>query len=171
MQAIMDQEYQEEDALQVYESRRALFHQIAYELFDMGLSDRDRIVEVGATDGDFDFFLRAEEEWRGLYVPLGAPVDSTSFDDWASSIEADFFVSINLLERISQPFTLMALMAIRARKGVVAVVLNPEPLTEGKIVTPISSDDFAIHGWDARVLSLGGREKDSIIATYHEARG
>ena len=150
-----------------YENRHQLYTRVAYELFELGLGDEDKIVEVGAASGEFDYFMRAEQDWRGIYLPIDVSIDGTNLEEWAPLLHSSFFVSIDRLSELRSPFSLMSMLQIRARKGVVVTVPNPdfkEQAPDRRIVTAISTDDFHLHGWEASKDSFFGNTEDSIIA-------
>lgn len=154
---------------EAYGGRWTLYGAVMQELFTLGLADGDLVVESGNERSQFGDYLLTELGWRGRYLQACGLPDGPDLDSWVPQTGADFFVAFDLLDRLRTPFTLMAMMRLRARKG--AVVTVPNPVMGGVRVTPISLDDFELHGWDARALSLRGGVSDSIMAVCRAAGG
>src|SRR4051794_2907957 len=101
-----------------YEFRCRRYHAVYAQLILNGLKPDDLIVDVGAGMCEFDTYLRSMG-WSGRYLPVDGAIDGTDLNGWGPSTRADFFVAIEVLEHLPQPFLLMSLLSMFAEKAVV----------------------------------------------------
>jgi hypothetical protein len=71
------------------------------ELKKYGLQDGDRILDLGAADGDLDHFLRAQG-WRGLYCPVDMIIDGTDLNEYEVPNGYDFIVLEQVIEHLPE---------------------------------------------------------------------
>lgn len=91
-----------------------------------GLDDSMTVVDVGAGMTEFDYCLRAEFGFRGRYIPVDGGIDGTDLNSWTPPREAHFFVALEILEHLRNPFRLSAEMVAKATRGVVLSTPNPQ---------------------------------------------
>jgi hypothetical protein len=151
-----------------YDFRCIRYAIVAQHLVKLGLKDDDLLVDVGAGRCEFDHFLRTELKWRGRYVPVDGSLDGTDLEHWTPHIEADFFVAIELLEHLLNPFRLIKELEQTAKKGVVITTPNSAVVDTLAIDhthrTPLFKHDFP--GWRTQITSLGWSQHDSVVAAY-----
>lgn len=112
-------------------NRRATYHQrmrrfgvVTCVLKELGLSLGDVVFDLGAGHCQFDRYLRCEESWSGVYVPVDGAIDGTDLQTWEPKVQPDFFVLQETLEHLEQPFALLDRLA--PRKGLVLTTPNCE---------------------------------------------
>jgi hypothetical protein len=146
------------------------YRSVACELQAMGLNDSHIIVDVGAGSCQFDHYLRTELGWCGRYLPVDAVLDGTDLETWTPKMPADFFVCIEVLEHLVNPWGLMNAMQDMARIGVVATTPNPATVDvlacDPTHVTPIPATAFWLRGWHVQAESLFGKNGDTLVAHY-----
>ena len=140
---------------------------VADKLFQLGLKDSDTIYDLGAGRCDFDYYLRVTKKWRGRYVPVDGSLDGTNLETW-NPPETDWFVSIEVIEHLTNPLEFLYNLICSARKGV--VVTTPNPATTDVLgmdpthVAPIPMFELRDAGFKAETRSFFGKPKDSILA-------
>ena len=150
-----------------YEWRCERYDGVIDKLVEMGLQDGDSVVDIGA--GRQEFHKRLEERgFKVFYEPIDASIDGVDLNEWVSPFRADFFVAIELLEHIHEPFRLMEDMEMKARKGVAATTPNPRTTDvlgmDPTHVCQIDETDFNNLGWYTEIRSFYGQPDDSILA-------
>lgn len=139
-----------------------------------GLKNFDTIVDVGAGWQDFDYVLRFEYMWRGIYLP----VDHMYGDDlnsWHPTREVDWFVCLEILEHLTTGGWLVEMMKNMARKGI--VVTTPDPATVDVLgmdpghVRAITAEELNGWGFDTTTVSIYTEDytreaTDAIFATW-----
>lgn len=110
-----------------YEFRAVRYRKAIETMLANGLTDDMTIFDVGAGMTEFDFALRAEYGWRGRYIPIDGGVDGTDIDFWTPKRDAHWFVALELMEHLKQPFVCLDTWKRHATQGV--VVSTPDPRT------------------------------------------
>jgi len=100
--------------------RHALEAMRAHELHD-GMT----IVDVGAGWTEFDVTLRKEFDFMGRYIPVDGGIDGTDLNNWTPPRRADWFVALEILEHLNNPYEAAAQMMSAANVGVVFSTPNP----------------------------------------------
>lgn len=108
-----------------YEYRAVRYRHAIAAMYAAGLDDSMTIFDVGAGMTEFDFCLRAEYGWRGRYIPIDGGVDGTDIDFWTPPRSAHWFVALELLEHLKQPFVCLDTWKRHATVGVVVSTPNP----------------------------------------------
>lgn len=140
-------------------------------------NEKPSIVDVGA--GTKDFKRRMDDwvnnplqtgHWHGKYIPIDGSIDGTDLNYWVPDIKADYYVCIELLEHLYNPFRLMDEMVRCAKKGVIITTPNSDVVDTLAIdsthVTPLHRFHFEMRGWSAEIHSLFSKPNDSIVAWY-----
>jgi hypothetical protein len=96
-------------------------------MYANGLDDSMTIFDVGAGMTEFDYCLRAEYGWRGRYIPIDGGIDGTDIEQWIPHRSAHWFVALELLEHLHNPYECLQRWIDKATVGV--VVSTPNPLT------------------------------------------
>ena len=136
----------------------------------VGLEHSDTLVDVGAGWTELDYFLRAERDWRGRYVPVDGGIDGTNLEWWGPPRNAEWIVGLEILEHLhSWPFVL-TWMKRAARKGV--VLSTPNPRTTDVLgmdpthVVAIEPYELAALGFTVEERSFYGQPADSLFAWW-----
>ncbi len=150
-----------------YSWRCQRYDGVIEKLYMMGLRNGDSVVDIGA--GREEFHKRLQEwGWEGNYIPLDASIDGIDLNEWSTTEPADFFVAIEFLEHIHNPFRLMQEIVANARKGVAATTPNPKTTDvlgmDATHVIAINTWDFAQYDWNRAIRSFYGQPDDSILA-------
>lgn len=105
---------------------RAVRYRFAIEaMFNVGLDDSMTIFDVGAGMTEFDYCLRAEYGWRGRYIPIDGGVDGTDINLWVPPRWAHWFVALEVIEHLKQPFACLDTWNQYATMGVIVSTPNP----------------------------------------------
>lgn len=97
-------------------------------LRNAGLSNSDTLLDLGAGMTELDYYLRTELGWKGRYIPIDGGIDEKNHritQYWNPPREVDWIVSLEFLEHIYQPHTLLQNMFGWADKGIVFSTPNP----------------------------------------------
>lgn len=109
-----------------YEYRAIRYRAAIDTMRDYGLDDTMTVVDIGAGMTEFDYTLRKEYNWRGRYIPVDGGIDGTDLDNWVPPREAHWFVALEILEHLSDPFTLLNNLQHSATRGVIISTPNPD---------------------------------------------
>lgn len=109
-----------------YEWRAVRYRRAIQAMMAFGLDDSMTVFDVGAGMTEFDYCLRAEFNWRGRYIPIDGGIDGTDIHFWTPPREADWFVALELIEHLHNPWQAMTTWAEYATKGIVVSTPNPE---------------------------------------------
>lgn len=109
-----------------YEQRAIRYRHAIDAMIEAGLDDSMTIMDVGAGMTEFDYTLRAEYGFKGRYVPIDGSIDGTDLNDWCPPRRADWFVALEILEHLHDPYQLAGRMMLAANMGVVFSTPNPE---------------------------------------------
>lgn len=127
----------------------------------------DSLCDVGAGRCEFRRYMR-EQGWCGQYRAVDGSIDGTDLNAWEPRLRYDWFVAIEVLEHLDDPYTLMQKLVAKARKGVVITTPNAETVDVLDIdpthVTPLYPHDFKVLGWQHEIRSFFCKENDSILA-------
>lgn len=149
-----------------YEFRCQRYSAVAEVMIGGGLHMDDDIVDVGAGRLEFERYMRSIG-WNGRYTPIDGSIDGTDINHWVPG-PATWFVAIELLEHLDNPFRLMIQMSQQAFKGVVITTPNPAVVDVLAIdpthVTPIPAEAFASRSWEHSIRSFFSKPHDSILA-------
>lgn len=134
----------------------------------MGLTNEDRIVDVGAGTRDFGRRLH-DRGFYGYYLPVDGCIDGVDLDHWVPTAGlADFYICVEVLEHLRNPFRLMRLMEDTVRKGV--VVTTPNSATVDTLgIDPthrvaLWQAHFHQIGWKTELRSFFAKDEDTILA-------
>lgn len=157
-----------------YPFRKVRYTAVAEKMRSMGLQEGDLVVDIGAGRCEFDHLLH-ELGLRVRYLPIDGSIDGTNLEVWcARNLRADFYVAIEILEHLREPFRLMLELMRTAKKGVLATTPNPNTVDvlgiDSTHVTPLDEDDFFFMGWDTEIRSHFGKKDDSILAWWKPAQ-
>ena len=156
-----------------YEQRRVRYRAAGDWLLSAGLSNTSVVYDLGAGRTEFDYCLRRDYDWRGVYVPIDGSL-GTDLETWEPK-EADFYVCLEIVEHLYSWRELLARLQRHAKKGI--VVSTPNPSTTDVLgmdathVTEISAADLEAFGFNVAertfyggVFSAG--KPDSLFATW-----
>lgn len=158
-----------------YEQRAIRYRHAIEAMRAVGLDDSMTVVDVGAGWTEFDFTLRAEFGFKGRYIPVDGGIDGVDLNRWFPARHADWFVALEILEHLHEPYRLMRALKFSAKKGVVFSTPNPRTTDvlgmDRTHVTPIDV------GWARRLgysvseqTFYGGRfsngEPDSLFGIW-----
>ena len=108
-----------------------------------------------------------ERGWNGLYAPVDAVLDGTDLENW-NPPRADYFVAIEVVEHIHDPWALIISMTNAARNSVVLTTPNSEVIdvitcdpTHVSIVPALELWDM---GYTVTKHSWFGKPEDSLLA-------
>lgn len=151
-----------------YEFRCKRYLGVIEKLRALGLRDGDRIVDVGAGSQDFHRCLQ-DAGYRVSYIPIDGSIDGTDLNEWTPPANpVDFYVCIEILEHLHNPFRLMDMLCSAARKGCVATTPNSEVIDTLAIdathVTSLYEHHFRARGWKTELRSFFCEIDDSILA-------
>lgn len=133
---------------------------------DNGLGRYDTIVDVGAGRQEFKKFLRSTG-WRGEYTPIDGSIDGTNLETWEPPEPRDWFVAIEVMEHLCDPWRLVHAMHAKSHRGI--VVTTPNPLTVNVLamdsthVTPVYPIEFMDNGYGHSIRQLFNTRGDSIL--------
>lgn len=151
--------------------QRSPEYQLSWEVLRRGgCTDRDLIVDVGCGDQGFDLFLRRIAGYRGQYLGVDGSIDGTELNWWVPTHQAEWFVCLEVLEHLTEPFVLLSEMLRQATKGVVISTPNPDVVdviaVDPTHVTPISIGELECRGMDisTHTLNPGRGEGDTLFA-------
>lgn len=108
-----------------YEFRAVRYRHAIEAMFRGGLDDSMTVVDVGAGMTEFDCCLRLEGHWRGRYIPIDGGIDGTDIQKWVPPREAHWFVGLELLEHLHNPYECLQRWMNAATVGVVVSTPNP----------------------------------------------
>ena len=109
-----------------YEYRKVRYDAAIKWMVDNGLRDGMTVVDVGAGMTEFGYCLMHDWGFNLRYIPVDGGIDGTNLERWVPPREAHFFVALELLEHLHNPYTLLARMQVKAKIGVVISTPNPE---------------------------------------------
>ena len=133
-----------------YEFRAVRYRRAIEAMQEIGLDDSMTIFDVGAGMTEFDYTLRAEYNWRGRYIPIDGGIDGTDIEKWVPPREAHWFVGLELLEHLHNPYQCLRRWIDKASVGV--VVSTPNPLT----TDVLGMDHTHVHEIHQRDLESAG---------------
>lgn len=134
------------------------------------LSDTDTVVDLGAGWTELDYCLRTEGVWKGRYIPIDGGIDGTDLNRWIPQRPAEWFVALEILEHLANPFRLIELAKRAANKGV--IISTPNPRTTDVLgmdpthVTPICAEDLTRIGFLVQERSFYGQPDDSLFGVW-----
>lgn len=108
-----------------YEYRAVRYRHAIDAMIANGLDDSMTIFDVGAGMTEFDYTLRAEYNWRGRYIPIDGGIDGTDIESWVPPRNAHWFVGLELLEHLHNPYECLQRWIDHANVGVVVSTPNP----------------------------------------------
>lgn len=110
-----------------YEYRAIRYRKAIETMYLHGLDDSMTLFDVGAGATEFDYCLRVEYNWRGRYIPVDGGIDGVDIQHWLPPRPAHWFVALELLEHLHNPYECLQRWIDRASVGV--VVSTPDPRT------------------------------------------
>lgn len=89
------------------------------------LSRWDTIVDLGGGRGEFGLYLRERFPKLNLtYVNIDGSIDGVDLQRYDPVLEADFYVSIEVIEHLESPWRMLAYAAECSRKAVIITTPN-----------------------------------------------
>jgi hypothetical protein len=127
------------------------------------------VCDVGA--GWTEFGRRLWElGFRGRYWPVDGGLDGTDLESWTPPRDVDWFVGLEILEHLHNPWRLVEAMKRRARAGIVVSTPNPHTTDvlgmDATHVTPITPEELSAHGFEVEVRSFYGEPDDSVFGVW-----
>lgn len=132
--------------------------------------DEHLIMDLGAGYGDFDYFLRHDQGFRGRYLPVDGCLDGTDLENYTIPVNADFIIAMELIEHLHNAENLMAQMKARAVRR--TVLTTPNADTQDVLgmdrthVRGFTSAQLTDLGWHVEVRSFFGKPNDSLLAWF-----
>lgn len=158
-----------------YEYRAVRYRYAIAKMMLYGLDDTMTIFDIGAGMTEFDYCLRTEFNWRGRYIPIDGGIDGTDLNHWTPPREGHWFVALELLEHLRDPWGLVVKMKEKATKGVIVSTPNPKT-TDVLGMDPTHVVEIHAHqlGWhDFRVTEetfyggvFSGGKPDSLLGVW-----
>lgn len=151
-----------------YEMRRTRFEAVARVMKNaFGLTDADTVFDLGAGHCQFDYFLRVECEWRGVYVPIDGHIDGTDLQTWAPpKKQPDIYVLTEILEHLPWPLELLA--RLKPRKGIVLTTPNVEVVDvlacDPDHHSVVRACDLRRRRFEVRAHGFFGHDRDTLLA-------
>ena len=140
-------------------------------LVQLGLTNDETVVDVGAGWTEFDFCLRTTAAWKGRYIPVDGSHDGVDLEVWSPPRQAEYFVCLELLEHLENPRRLLMELRANATKGV--FISTPNPATTDVLgmdsthKTPIHMDDLLAWGaWQTWERTYYGKKDDSLFCYF-----
>lgn len=160
-----------------YEWRALRYRAALRELEQLGLCDADTIFDIGAGWTEFDYCLRTEGDSRARYVPVDGGIDGVQLERWCPPREAEFFIALELIEHLHDPWRLISELKRAAAKGIVITTPNTDRLGAAAVramdethFSPISRAELEESGFAVEERSFYGGELDSLLATWAPRR-
>lgn len=150
-----------------YENRSRRYELVVRALVDCGWQQGDVLYDLGAGMCDFARYAYTHGmEMR--YVPVDGSIDGTDLEEWSPPQDADWYVCIETIEHLRNPWILLSKMQ-RAKKGAVVTTPNPDRTDvlalDPDHKSPVYSLDFALYGYLPEAVSIHYQE-DTLLATY-----
>jgi hypothetical protein len=137
-------------------------------LTEMGALPTDHICDVGAGNTEFGRFLYQSTRFEGRYHPVDAVLDGTDLEVWRPPIGADWYVLLEVIEHLKDPYRLLSYCWAAAYKGLVLTTPNPAVVDvlgmDKTHVTPVSEIDLVKWGLNVEPINLFGKGDDTLIA-------
>lgn len=151
-----------------YEWRRIRYRAALGAMQQIGLTDEDTIVDVGAGWTEFDYCLRTEGSSRCRYIPVDGAFDGTNLEEWVPPRTVEYFVALELVEHLYNPLRLIAAMQEKATKGVILSTPNPRTTDvlgmDADHKTAVGAAMLREIGFTVQEESFYGQENDSLFA-------
>lgn len=150
-----------------YEMRMKRFALVAHLLEVVcRLSNEHTLFDLGAGHCQFDYFLRTERDWRGVYVPVDGAIDGTDLQTWRPRVQPDAYVLMEVLEHLNAPLVLLD--RLKPRRGVIITVPNPAKVDvlgcDSDHRSIITRKDLESRGFRVRAHSFFGKQYDTLVA-------
>lgn len=153
-----------------YEWRAQRYRAAMKAMQELGLSHNSTVVDVGAGWTEFDYTLRAEGGYRCRYWPVDGCFDGTNLEKWVPPRKADFFVALELIEHLVDPWRFLA--ELQAKAQVAVIVSTPNPLTTDVLgmdathKTEIMPAHLEGEGFEVTINSFYGQPEDSLFGVW-----
>jgi hypothetical protein len=156
-----------------YEWRAIRYRAALGAMQKIGLADTDTVFDIGAGWTEFDFCLRTEFNSRCRYIPVDGCMDGVQLDEWIPPRKAEWFVVLELIEHLADPWRLVREMQGRASKGIIISTPNTDNLGHKAVVDMDSTHVFPIYqheltwrGFQVFPSSFYGADNDSILGVW-----
>lgn len=151
-----------------YEMRRERFGAVAHIMgVAFKLSNEDIVYDLGAGHCHFDYFLRTEEDWRGVYVPVDGHIDATNLQTWQPpKRQPDIYVLSEILEHLEHPLELLA--RLKPRKGIILTTPNADKVDvlgcDPDHHSIVKAADLKRRGFHLQTRAFFGTPHDTLVA-------
>lgn len=158
-----------------FDERMGRFAVAADRLMSGGLCDLHTLADIGAGCTELDFYLRVHRRWRGRYLPIDRWTGSEELDleCWMPPRRWDWFVCLDVLEHLVDPFQLLERMCDAAEVGVVVTTPNPEVVDvlamDDTHRTSITRSELAAQGLYTSLHNFYGTAGDGICGVWYRA--
>jgi hypothetical protein len=158
-----------------YEWRSIRYHKALDWLKAAGLHDCHTLFDVGAGWTEFDYALRTYGGSKCRYIPVDGGIDGTNLELWTPPRMADWFVCLEVLEHLENPFQRLERMEDSVERGGGILLSTPNPATTDVLgmdpthKTPIWDTELMHRGYQVEAVSFYGQPKDSLFATWRKA--
>lgn len=158
-----------------YEYRKVRYDAAIEWMKANGLRDGMTVVDVGAGMTEFGYCLMHDHGFNVRYIPVDGGIDGTNLERWVPPREAHFFVALELLEHLYNPYRLLEAMKDKAKIGVVISTPNPET-TDVIGMDPTHVNEIPAEDLDAFYMNVeertfyggafSGGKPDSLFGTW-----
>jgi hypothetical protein len=154
-----------------YEWRCVRYDAAMFALVENGVEDSDTVCDVGAGWTEFGARMYTTmKKARPRYFPVDGGLDGTDLELWVPPRRAEFFVALELLEHLDDPFRLVSVMQRSCGKAIVVSTPNPETTDvlgmDRTHKTPIHRYDLMARGFKVEPRSFYGKPDDSLYAVW-----
>jgi hypothetical protein len=94
-------------------------------MLDSGLTDGMTVVDIGAGMTELAYCLMNEYGLRIRYIPVDGGIDGTDLNNWTPKRMAHFYVGLEILEHLQDPYDVARKMRLHSDIG--TVFSTPDP--------------------------------------------
>ncbi len=152
-----------------WEARCKRYAAVLHNLVLMGFSHGDLVVDVGAGMCDFARYVY-QQDFAFRYVPIDGSISGINLEsDILTLLKADWYVCIETVEHMNNPFLLLQRMKNYAERGVVVTTPNPDVTDvlalDSDHKTAVNAREFVCMKFLPETVSIHYQD-DTILATW-----
>lgn len=151
-----------------YEFRKRRYEEVAEVLIDHGIDDNCILMDFGAGQTEFDYFMRTEVNWRGFMLNVDGALTGENLNYFWPKGMVDYTVCIETIEHMDHPGEVIAKLEGSTAKLMVFTTPNPDAVDvlgmdkTHKQAVPVK--DWQAMYYQTKTLNLFGTEDDTILA-------
>lgn len=154
-----------------FEEKRVRYDAASDLLVDMGLSDVDTVLDIGAGWTEMDYVLRTHVNFMGRYIPVDGGIDGVNVDAWDwMPRQTDYLVALEIVEHLTAPEVFLHKILKSATKGIVLSTPNPQRVDvlamDPDHKSSIWGADLQNYGFSVQYQNFYGSNYDGILAWY-----